>query len=124
MIEKIENIMRRALPSPFSIAIVLTIIIIILSLLITDYKTIEILSFWETGLWNAPLMNFAMQMMLMLVLGYVIALTNNFKKLISKITQFCNNTSSAACLVAFATIDAAAIETIFLSPLIHVLHLI
>ena len=104
MIEKVENIMRKALPSPFTIAIVLTIVIIVLSLFLTDKKIIDIVAFWEEGLWNSSLMNFAMQMMLMLVLGYVIALTNNFKKIISIITRFCNNTSNAAFLVAFTTI--------------------
>ena len=81
MFDRLILIMKRLLPSPFSIAIILTIIIIILSLTLTDKKIIEILTFWEEGLWNASLMNFAMQMMLMLVLGYVIALTEIFKKI-------------------------------------------
>ena len=104
MIERIENIMRKTLPSPFSIAIILTIVIVIFSLLVTDKEIVEIAIFWEQGLWNSSLMNFAMQMMLMLVLGYVIALTKNFKTLISIIIKFCNNTSNSALIVAFTTI--------------------
>ena len=83
MIEKVENIMRKALPSPFTIAIVLTIVIIVLSLFLTEKKIIDIVTFWEEGLWNSSLMNFAMQMMLMLVLGYVIALSSSVNKLIN-----------------------------------------
>ena len=104
MINKIEYLMKRMLPSPFSIAIILTIIIIILSLTLTDKKIIELLTFWEEGLWNASLMNFAMQMMLMLVLGYVIALTKTFNTIIQHITIGCKNTANAAFLVAFSTI--------------------
>ena len=104
MIEKIEHIMRRVLPSPFSIAILLTSVIIILSLVLTKKNILEIFTFWEEGLWNASLMNFAMQMMLMLVLGYVIALTKTFNNITQYITKFCTNTSSAAFLVSFTTI--------------------
>ena len=101
---KIEHILRRMLPSPFSIAIILTIIIVLVALILTDKKLIEILTFWEEGLWNSSLMNFAMQMMLMLVLGYVIALTKTFNKIINHITFFCTNTANAAFVVSFSTI--------------------
>lgn len=104
MINKIEYIMRRMLPSPFSIAIILTILIVSLSYILTDNNLIEILTFWENGLWNPSLMNFAMQMMLMLVLGYVIALTKIFNKIINHITIVCDSTPKAASMVAFATI--------------------
>ena len=104
MINKIEYIMRRMLPSPFSIAIILTILIVLLSCILTDNNLIKTLTFWEKGLWNPSLMNFAMQMMLMLVLGYVIALTRTFNNIVDHITVFCNNTPKAAFLIAFSTI--------------------
>tara|TARA_Y100000589_G_scaffold249574_2_gene237660 strand:+ start:7131 stop:8480 length:1350 start_codon:yes stop_codon:yes gene_type:complete len=104
MIDKIESIIKNTLPSPFSIAIILTILIVVLSTLLTDNSFIDTLNYWEKGLWNPPLMNFAMQMMLMLVLGYVIALSRSFQKITNLITKFCNNTSQAAALVAFTTI--------------------
>ena len=104
MVDKIEKIMKGLLPTPFSIAIILTIIITIITLLLTEKTTIEILSFWENGLWNPALMNFAMQMMLMLVLGYVIALTKTSENIINKITYLCTNTANSALLVAGATI--------------------
>ena len=104
MTSSIENIMKRLLPSPFAIAILLTLTIVIISLLFTENKIGEIVSFWENGLWHPPLMNFAMQMMLMLVLGYVIALSKVSTLLIHKITFFCNNTYNAAFLVSISTI--------------------
>ncbi|MAQ69602.1 MAG: short-chain fatty acid transporter [Flavobacteriales bacterium] len=107
MVKKIENILQKALPSPFSIAILLTLLIIVTALVFTDKKLIEISSFWEKGLWNPYLMNFAMQMMLMLVLGYVIALTEMFKTIIKNITHLCTNTANAAFIVACATITVS-----------------
>ena len=104
MDNRIAKFIKQILPSPFSIAIILTIVIIVTALLFTDKKITEIVSFWEKGLWNPPLMNFAMQMMLMLVLGYVIALSQASEKLIKKITILSHNTATAAFLVSVSTI--------------------
>ena len=104
MFDRLILIMKRLLPSPFSIAIILTISIFLFALIFTEKTILEIALFWENGLWNPGLMNFAMQMMLMLVLGYVIALSSISEKIINQITFFCTNTSNAAFLVAFSTI--------------------
>ena len=104
MVSKVELFFKRILPSPFSIAILLTIITLLIGQYITKYNMIELLGFWETGLWNAGLMNFAMQMMLMLVLGYVIALSEPFERLIYNITRLCTNNANAAFFVSISTI--------------------
>ncbi len=104
MFERFIVIMKRLLPSPFSIAIILTISIFLFASIFTEKTILEIALFWENGLWNPGLMNFAMQMMLMLVLGYVIALSSISEKIINQITIFCTNTSNAAFLVALSTI--------------------
>ena len=70
-------------------------------------RGIEILKFWEKGLWNPPLMVFAMQMMLMLVLGHTLALTNPVDRFIGQATRFCNSTASAAGIVTFLTLIVA-----------------
>ena len=110
MIKIIENIMKRLLPSPFSIAIILTIVIITIALFFTNNTILQITAFWENGIWNAALMNFAMQMMLMLVLGYVIALSESAAIIINKITFFCNNSANAALIVSFSTIIMSLIN--------------
>lgn len=70
-------------------------------------RVVEVLGFWEKGLWNAPLMVFAMQMMLMLVLGHALALTKPVDSVISYATRFCNNTANAAAIVTFLTVLVA-----------------
>lgn len=104
MISDLEKIFNKILPSPFSIAVILTGFIIVLCYYLTDHSFNEILTFWESGLWNISLMNFAMQMMLMLVLGYVLALSETVDKVICKITPYCNNTLKAAYFVSLTTI--------------------
>lgn len=104
----IENVFRRLLPSPFTIAILLTLLTIALALVFTQNNTennhlFAILSYWENGIWNNNFLVFAYQMMLILVLGHVLVLSKPMEKVILGITQFVNNTSSAAVLVALST---------------------
>ena len=105
------TIFKALLPAPFTIAVLLTFLTMILAFFVTrpvdsswlDYSG-KILTFWETGLWNNNLLVFALQMMLMLVLGHVLALTKPVNGLIKAATGFCTNTANAAALVSFLTL--------------------
>ncbi|MCB9186005.1 MAG: short-chain fatty acid transporter [Flavobacteriales bacterium] len=108
-----EKAFRTLLPAPFTIAVVLTLVTMVLAFLMTDSEVsgidrgIEILSFWENGIWNSGLMVFAMQMMLILVLGHTLALTKPVDRLISFATRYCNTTASAAAIVTLLTVNVA-----------------
>lgn len=109
----IEKTFKTLLPAPFTIAVVLTLVTMLLALGLTSSdssgidRAVEILGFWEKGLWNAPLMVFAMQMMLMLVLGHTLALTKPIDSIIGHATKYCRNTASAAGVVTFLTVLVA-----------------
>ena len=97
------------LPTPFSIAVLLTFITFILALFLAEptikgNHLIELLSSWEKGLWNPPLLVFALQMMLMLVIGHVVALSGPIDSLIQKITIYCTNTAKSAAIITFFTV--------------------
>ena len=97
------------LPTPFSIAVLLTFVTFILALFLTEptikkNHLIELLSSWEKGLWNPPLLVFALQMMLMLVIGHVVALSGPIDSLIQKITIYCTNTAKSAAIITFFTV--------------------
>ncbi|NNE54612.1 MAG: TIGR00366 family protein, partial [Flavobacteriales bacterium] len=106
------HVFRTLLPSPFAIAIVLTIATALLALLFGTFpddssKLKQLALWWEKGLWDKGLMVFALQAMIMLVLGHVLALTKPVAKLIDKVTKrFCNSTSSAAYTVTLLTVLA------------------
>jgi len=104
IVKLIENIFRKFFPSPFTIAIFLTLLIIILALILSSESIGNIVSGWEKGLWNTGLLSFTTQMMLMLVLGHSVALTKVASRSIYNITKLCHNTSSAAAIVAFFSI--------------------
>lgn len=67
-------------------------------------RVIDIIALWENGLWNPPLLVFAMQMMLMLVLGHILALSAPAKRIIGLAAKFCDTTPRAAALVTLLTV--------------------
>ena len=106
---RFEKLFKSVLPTPFTIAVLLTFFTFILALLITQPKVegnhfVQLLSFWEQGVWHSPLLVFAMQMMLMLVLGHTLALSKPINSLISKGTKYCNNTANTAAIITFFTL--------------------
>ena len=108
--QKYAEWFRRILPSPFSIAILLTLFTLILTLFISDKSPAILLFDWQEGLWSSSLLAFAFQMMLMLVLGHTLTLSSFFDKLISWLVKPITTTAKAAAIVTFATIIIAFIN--------------
>ncbi|MEO1049198.1 MAG: TIGR00366 family protein [Bacteroidota bacterium] len=103
------KLVQRFLPSPFTIAILLTLATMLLALVLTSPKAddgniyfVEILGFWEKGFWE--LLTFSMQMVLILVLGHTLALTPLFKQVIESAATKCTSTAKAALIVSFTSI--------------------
>jgi len=94
--------------SPFSLAIILSIIVYFLAFFFTDNTnvgtnySIQLLGFFQKGFWE--LLAFAMQMMLILVLGNVLALTPLFQKLISFLLSRINTATSAVVITSVFSI--------------------
>lgn len=110
----IETIFKRYLPSPFTIAVLLTLITIVLATFFTKPEAssttsyfVDVLSFWEDGIWNSSLLVFAYQMMLILVLGHVLVLSKPVNKIIVSITRSVTNTANAVILVSVTTMLVA-----------------
>jgi len=114
LIEKYIKGIRFLLPSPFSIAILLTLFTFILAffwpmnIYIEDLnwvdKFTQILISWNDGLWNVQGMAFAVQMMLTLLLGHVLALSKSVDAAINKLLPFCTNNAKSALIVTFFTL--------------------
>jgi short-chain fatty acids transporter len=109
--DKYTKAFKYLLPTPFTIAIVLTILTFFIALFITQPATqstgsysIKLLKYWEEGVWDSGLMVFAMQMMLILVLGHILALSKPVNYIINLAVKKCNNTAKAAALVTLLTV--------------------
>lgn len=110
----IERIFEKYLPSPFALAIILTFITFVLALFLTKTSSItysehlnQLVSSWESGLWNNGLLVFAYQMMLILVLGHILVLSSPVSKIIDSITKQTTSTSQAAVMVGVSTMLVA-----------------
>jgi short-chain fatty acids transporter len=106
---RFEKVFKSVLPTPFTIAVILTFFTFLLALFLTHSEVgenhiLQLLTFWEQGIWHPPLLVFAMQMMLMLVLGHTLALSKPISKIIEKGTKYCNNTANAAAIICFFTL--------------------
>ena len=105
--QKYSDWFRRILPSPFSIAILLTLVTLLLTVFVSEKPTAELVVAWQEGLWSSNLLAFAFQMMLMLVLGHTLALSSFFDTLIAWLVRPIKTTAQAAAVVTFTTIVVA-----------------
>ena len=105
-----QNYIRAAqwlLPSPLTLAVLLSFATFIMAWFLTPttlgstQRAVEIVEFWYLGFWD--LLAFAMQMMLILVLGHALALTKPVDRLISFIVSQCNSSAKSAFLVTLFT---------------------
>ena len=110
----IENFFKRFLPSPFIIAVLLTFTTIILAVIFSSFADtdsslsfLEILSSWERGIWNSDLLVFAYQMILILVLGNILVLSNPVNKVILLIAKNATSTEKAVVIVSFSVMLVA-----------------
>lgn len=109
--DKYSKVFKYLLPSPFTIAVILSIVTFFIALLFTNTDntstlaySFDLLKYWEEGIWNSSALVFAMQMMLMLVLGHALALSKPIDSLISLLVKQCTSTAKSAALVTLLTI--------------------
>lgn len=109
---KFVNIYKALLPSPFTIAIVLSFFAFVLALLFgtgveNEFKPYTILTYWEKGIWNANLLVFTLQIILMLVLGHILAISSPVNTFITSVIQHLNTSAKAAACITFLTMVVA-----------------
>lgn len=108
----IAQLIEKYFPSPLSIALVLTIISLLFAYFFTSSPSdeshlVNTLTYWKNGIWNPDLLVFGYQMMLILVLGHILVLSQPATLLLSKITQLVNSNASAVVLVSSLTLLVA-----------------
>lgn len=111
MVKYIERIFEKYLPSPLALAVILSLVVGIIAFLkvgITGETSIETLAIgWLDGFWSAPLMVFALQMILILVLGHALVLSRPADRLMQRLIRPINSQTSALLIVCVSTMLVA-----------------
>jgi len=92
-------IMRHYLPDAYLFAILLTFLSAILALIFTDAGVMKMIGAWGKGVYG--IIAFAMQMILILMTGYCLALTPPVKKALDWIASLATNPIKGAMITAF-----------------------
>lgn len=92
-------LMKHYLPDAYLFAILLTFLSGILALILTPSSLIVVIEKWGNGVYG--IVAFAMQMILILVTGYVLALTPALQSVLRWIAKKANNSVKATMIVVF-----------------------
>ncbi|ELZ46003.1 short chain fatty acids transporter [Halorubrum coriense DSM 10284] len=93
------------MPSPFVFAILLTYLVYGAGLIATDSGPIELLEFWYGGFW--AFLGFSMQMVLILMTGFVIAYHPRVNAVLQRLAEVPNSGAQAAAFVGFISMSLA-----------------
>ncbi|MGG4165974.1 short-chain fatty acid transporter [Rossellomorea vietnamensis] len=103
-----NKIMQRYLPDPFLFVVILTLVVFGLGLIFTESSSLEMVQYWGDGFWS--LLAFSMQMVLVLVTGYVLASSPLFKRFLGFLASFAKSPGSAIVIVTVVSMIASWIN--------------
>lgn len=112
MFKKFTNacvtLVQRYLPDPFIFCIILTVIVFVLAMPLTQQGPFEMISHWGDGVWS--LLTFSMQMALVLVLGNAMATSPSMQKILKKLAAIPKTATSAIIFVSLVSLIACWIN--------------
>lgn len=100
--------MERYLPDPYIFVAILTLVVFLLGLGLTDSSPMDMVTHWGDGFW--ALLAFTMQMVIVLVAGHVLASSPFFKKLLSTLAGLAKTPGQAIVLVSVVSLIACWIN--------------
>lgn len=112
MFKKFANgcvkLVEKYLPDPFLFASILTLVVLLLGIFVTDQSLFEMIGHWSGGFWS--LLSFSMQMALVLVTGHTLAQTPVIKRGITKLASMPKTPGGAIMMVTFISLIACWIN--------------
>lgn len=102
------RLVDRYLPDPFVFVLILTLIAGLAAVLTQGTGPLEVVTIWGDGFWT--LLTFSMQMLLVLVTGYMMASTPLVRRGLSALAGLANSPGGAILLVSFVSLAASWIN--------------
>jgi short-chain fatty acids transporter len=100
--------MDRYLPDPFVFVLVLTLVAAAAAMLYEGNSPLQVMRQWGNGFWG--LLTFSMQMLLVLVTGFILASSPPVKKFLQKLASLVNTPVGAVVLVTVVSLVASWIN--------------
>lgn len=102
------KLVEKYLPDPYIFVLLLTLVAAAAAIGIERQSPLAVLRFWGDGFWT--LLSFSMQMLLVLVTGFVLANSPPVKRLLTKLATRAHNPASAIVLVTVVSLAASWIN--------------
>ena len=103
--ERIADVVERWMPSPMLFAIILTYIVFVAGMAVEGEGPTDMVLFWYDGFWL--FLTFAMQMVLIIMTGYVIAYHPRVNDMLQRLATMPNNNKQAVVLVGVVSMMLA-----------------
>ena len=99
------KLVERYLPDPYIFVLLLTLVVFAAAVLVEGQSPQQVVEQWGSGLWG--LLSFSMQMLLVLVTGYMLASTPLVKGGLEKMAGLANSAPKAILLVSLVSLTAS-----------------
>ena len=102
------KLVERYLPDPYIFVLLLTVIAAVAAIAVERQTPLAVMRMWGDGFWN--LLTFSMQMLLVLVTGFMLASSPPVKKLLQRLAALAKGPGGAILLVTYVSLAASWIN--------------
>ncbi|MFP4138879.1 MAG: short-chain fatty acid transporter [Halomonas sp.] len=102
------KLVERYLPDPYIFVLLLTLIAAVAAIAVERQTPLAVMRMWGDGFWN--LLTFSMQMLLVLVTGFMLASSPPVKKLLQRLAALAKGPGGAILLVTYVSLAASWIN--------------
>jgi short-chain fatty acids transporter len=102
------RLVERWLPDPFVLVLLLTLLVFAAGMLVEGQTPVAMIEHWGNGFWS--LLQFSMQMVLILITGWVLATTVFFRRILEAIAKLAGTPGQAIVLVSLVSLVASWIN--------------
>ena len=102
------KLVDRYLPDPYIFVLLLTLLVFAAAMLVEQQSPLQLVSYWGQGFWS--LLSFSMQMLLVLVAGYMLASSPPIKRLLDRMAGLAKSAPQAIILVTLVSLMASWIN--------------
>jgi short-chain fatty acids transporter len=102
------RLVDRYLPDPYIFVLILSLVVFAAAMLVEGQSPMAVATMWGDGFW--ALLSFAMQMLLVLVAGYMLASTPFVKGILTRLAGMATTAGEAILLVTLVSLTASWIN--------------